>query len=90
MERDDIANDMVGRTKTVDAFQKLLNDVARDWKDERNRIIGHVTLSDPSVSTMATKTLQVIGPSLRFIPLRSPSSTLSGTSLILAPLRSMS
>ena len=26
---------------------KLFNDVARDWKDERNRIIGHVTLSPP-------------------------------------------
>jgi len=45
MERADIANDMAGRTRAVEAFQKLLNDVARDWKDERNRIIGHVTLS---------------------------------------------
>jgi hypothetical protein len=25
----------------------LLNDFARDWKDERNHIIGHVTLSPP-------------------------------------------
>jgi len=38
---------MAARTKAVETFQKLLNDVATDWKDERNRIIGHVTLSPP-------------------------------------------
>ena len=47
MERTDIANQMARRTKAVEAYQKLLNDVARDWKDERNCIIGHVTLSPP-------------------------------------------
>ena len=47
MERADIAKDMARHTKTVEAYQKLLIYVARDWKDERNRIIGHVTLSPP-------------------------------------------
>jgi hypothetical protein len=47
MDGADIANNMVGQAKAVETFQKLLNDVARDWKDERNRIIGHVTLSPP-------------------------------------------
>jgi hypothetical protein len=43
----DISNDMVGRTKADETFQKLLNGVGRDWKDERSRIIGHVTVSPP-------------------------------------------
>ena len=30
MERADIANNMARRTKAVEAYQKLLNDVARD------------------------------------------------------------
>lgn len=32
MERANIANDMTRRTKAVETFQKLLNDVARDWR----------------------------------------------------------
>ena len=48
MERADIANQIARRTKAVEAYKTLLNDVVRDWKDERNRIIGHVTLSPPS------------------------------------------
>ena len=40
MERADITKDMASRTKAL----KLLSYVARDWKDARNRIIGHVTL----------------------------------------------
>ena len=47
MERADIADDMARRTKAVETYQKLLNDVPRDWKDEKNRIIGHVILSPP-------------------------------------------
>ena len=47
MEKADIVKDMARCTKAVEAYQKLLNVVVRDWKDERNRIIGHVTLSPP-------------------------------------------
>lgn len=47
MERADIANDMARRTKPVETLQNLPNDVTRYWKDERNRIVGHVTLSPP-------------------------------------------
>jgi hypothetical protein len=47
MERADVAKEMEGATKAIEAFQKLLDDVTRDWEDERNRVIGHVTLSPP-------------------------------------------
>ncbi|KAM5533672.1 hypothetical protein V8D89_012639 [Ganoderma adspersum] len=47
MERADVAKSMAGATAAIAAFQKLLDDVTRDWKDEANRIIGHVTLSPP-------------------------------------------
>ena len=50
IERADIANDMARHTKAIEAYQKLLNDVARDWKDERIHVIGHVTLSPPICS----------------------------------------
>ncbi|KAF9073209.1 hypothetical protein BDP27DRAFT_1445130 [Rhodocollybia butyracea] len=33
--------------KAAEAERKLLSDVVRDWTNEENRIIGHVTLSPP-------------------------------------------
>ena len=42
MEKANVANQMPRQMKAVDGYQKLHN-----WKDERNRIIGHVTLSPP-------------------------------------------
>lgn len=38
---------MEGAEKAITALKKLLADVARDWTDEENRILGHVTLSPP-------------------------------------------
>ena len=47
MEKVDVANQMVRGMKAIEGYQKLLIDVVRDWKDERCRIIGRVTLSSP-------------------------------------------
>jgi hypothetical protein len=33
--------------KMITAFKTLLTDVTRDWTEEKNRVIGHVTLSPP-------------------------------------------
>ena len=46
-ERADVEKDMARAAAAIAAFQKLLDDVTKDWKDEANRIIGHVTLSPP-------------------------------------------
>ena len=47
MEKVEIAYDIAKRTKAVEAYHKLLSDVARDWMDEGKCIIRHVTLSPP-------------------------------------------
>ena len=52
-EDDAIAERKVAKSKVEEAeraiiaFKEFLADVIRDWKDEKNRIIGHVTLSPP-------------------------------------------
>lgn len=39
---------LMGKAESaIAAFKKLHADVTRDWKDEENRVIGHVTLSPP-------------------------------------------
>ena len=73
MEKADVATHMARRTKVVEAYKKLFIDVARDWKDERHHIIGHVQgmsiCLHLSVLAMATKALPMIGPLLKFISL---------------------
>ena len=69
MEKAEVAYDIPRRTNAVEAYKKLLSDVARDWNDDRNRISGMSLCLRPSVSTIVTKALRIIGPSLRFIPL---------------------
>lgn len=46
-EREAVTTKIVEANKAIDAFQKLLSDVIRDWKEEENRIIGHVVVSPP-------------------------------------------
>ena len=68
MGKADVANHMARRTKAVEAYKKLLNNVARDWKDETISL-GMSLCLHTSVSAMATKALPMIGPLSRFIPL---------------------
>ena len=67
MEEADIANHMPWWTKAVEAYKKLLNNVARDWKHETVSS-GMSLCLHTSVSAMATKALPMIGPFSRFIP----------------------
>ena len=46
-ERDAVQSKIDEARKAITAFEKLLADVDRDWKDEGNRAIGHVVLSPP-------------------------------------------
>ena len=62
MERADIVNQMARRTKAVEAYKKLFNDIVRDWKDERNASSGMSLCLRPSISAMAMKALLMIGP----------------------------
>ena len=62
MERADIVNQMARRTKAVEAYKKLFNDIVRDWKDGRNVSSGMSLCLRPSVSDMAMKALLMIGP----------------------------
>ncbi|KAI0778749.1 hypothetical protein BD413DRAFT_490094 [Trametes elegans] len=46
-ERDEVEALTKAASKAIEAFKKLLTDIGRDWTDEENRVIGHVTLSPP-------------------------------------------
>lgn len=46
-ERRDVKLKMGDAREAIAAFEKLLPDVDGDWKDERDRVIGHVVLSLP-------------------------------------------
>ncbi|KAH9947232.1 hypothetical protein B0H21DRAFT_821995 [Amylocystis lapponica] len=46
-ERMAVNSQVVEAIKAIDAFEKLLADVIRDWGEEENRVIGHVVLSPP-------------------------------------------
>ena len=46
-ERKAVKPKMEEAEEAIAAFKKLLADVARDWKDEEKRVLGHVTLSPP-------------------------------------------
>ncbi|KAI0720063.1 hypothetical protein C8T65DRAFT_826687 [Cerioporus squamosus] len=46
-ERNAVQSEMHAATKAIQAFEKLLADVDRDWQEEGNRVIGHVVLSPP-------------------------------------------
>lgn len=46
-EREDIEPDMAKREKAIRALKKFLADVSRDWKEQRDRVIGHVVVSPP-------------------------------------------
>ncbi|KAI0645939.1 hypothetical protein C8Q79DRAFT_910490 [Trametes meyenii] len=46
-ERDEVEVLTKAASKAIEAFKKLLTDIGRDWTDEENRVIGHVTLSPP-------------------------------------------
>ncbi|MCJ1462978.1 hypothetical protein MMC07_001582 [Pseudocyphellaria aurata] len=47
MERDQVDDLTKQAQKAIAAFRMLLADVTMDWKIEKNRVIGHVTLSPP-------------------------------------------
>lgn len=73
------------RTKGVEAYQKFLIDVARDWKDERNRIFGHVILSPPICFDYGDEGFTDDWAVFEVYPsMIGKSSTLSGTPSILA------
>ncbi|OJA10214.1 hypothetical protein AZE42_05511 [Rhizopogon vesiculosus] len=46
-ERKAVKSKMEEAEEAITAFKKLLADVTRDWTDEENCVIGHVTLSPP-------------------------------------------
>lgn len=46
-ERKAAKRGMEEATEAKEALEKLLADVIRDWKEEKNRVIGHVVLSPP-------------------------------------------
>jgi len=46
-ERKAIQSKMEAAEEVIAAFKKFLADITRDWKDEDNRVLGHVTLSPP-------------------------------------------
>ncbi|KAH8925345.1 hypothetical protein BT69DRAFT_1279791, partial [Atractiella rhizophila] len=47
VERDEVKVLTKAASKAIVALKKLHADIVRDWTDEENRVIGHVTLSPP-------------------------------------------
>lgn len=47
VEREGVDWQLKGAKRAIEVLQKFLPDATRDWKDRKNRIIGHVVLSPP-------------------------------------------
>lgn len=43
----EVQDEMAKADKAIAAFERLLRDIRRDWKNEFDRVIGHVVLSPP-------------------------------------------